>query len=269
MIDEDSSVPKPLFCGQKWDDMLPHAKDAGICLGCGKLVSDFRNKSWLDIDKAHRASPLPVCGIYNDSQLNSWGKEIPIVHQFNLTRWLRYSAVVLAFTNLFPSLVHGQTTPSTSQVKIIDKSGVKKSVPAKLVERNIIRGTVVKLQSDSTKLPLPNTDVIINHQSIKLHTKTDSLGRFKIDITNKINALPDSLTLAFSHKDFPGKDTVISKHDLNPLNITLSNLKNKGYPVTQKTVSYESFYAAPPREADQMKPDTNKSKSWWQKLWKK
>ena len=54
--------------------MIPCGKNGRICLGCGKIVTDFRNYKMKEIVKTHLSSPAPVCGIYTDKQLNNWGQ---------------------------------------------------------------------------------------------------------------------------------------------------------------------------------------------------
>ena len=74
MLDQQENIKKPLPCNQKWDCKLK--TDSGrICLGCGKLVSVFIKSSWADIAKVHNSTPIPVCGIYLEEQINYWGIE--------------------------------------------------------------------------------------------------------------------------------------------------------------------------------------------------
>lgn len=269
MFDPNQPLPKPLSCQQNWNDMLPHEKGR-ICLGCGKLVTDFRNKSWSDIEKVQRASPLPVCGLYSEQQFNNWGHEIQTPVHLNFSKWLKYSAVLLSFTNLFPSQVDAQTKASDTQVKVIDKSGQQKQNNAKPHKR-IISGIVVKMNSDSTKLPLRNVSVIINHKSVKLQTETDSLGNFKIDITNKSKLLPDSISLVFSHIDYPVKNVKINKHINIPLTIVLTDIEIKGYAVPLINATANApYYGVYIEDKKPIKKDTAiLKKSWWKRLWKK
>lgn len=269
MFNPEQPLPKPLSCNQNWNDMLPHGKGR-ICLSCGKLVTDFRNKHWRAIEKVQRASPLPVCGLYTEEQLNNWGKEIKISDSINFSKWLKYSAVFLSFTNLFPSQVDAQAKPINTQVKEIDKPGLQKPNKAKPHKR-IISGTVVKMQGINSKLPLRNVSVIINHKSVKLQTKTDSLGVFKIDITNKSKFLPDSITLIFSHPDYPAKNLKINKHSIQSLTVVLSEIEIKDYgvPIIDMNPNVPYFGVMLIDDKPIKKDTVIAKKSWWKRLWKK
>ena len=95
--------------------MLP--TDGGrICLGCGKLVSDFRKNSWHDIAKVHSGSPIPVCGIYSDEQLNSWGHEI-YTHQSSCSKLVTISAALLALAQITPTTLQAQTKITQQQTQ--------------------------------------------------------------------------------------------------------------------------------------------------------
>lgn len=269
MFNPEQPLPKPLSCQQNWNDMLPHDKGR-ICLGCGKLVTDFRNKSWSDIEKAQRKSPLPLCGLYSEEQFNNWGKEIHATHPINFSKWLKYSAVFLSFTNLFPSQVDAQTKASDTQVKVIDKSGQQKQKAKP--HRRIIRGTVVKMNPDSTKYPLRNVNIIINHKSVKLQTKTDSLGIFKIDITNKSKLLPEIITLVISHPDYPVKNIKTNQHNVKSLTVVLTEVEVKGYavPLIDAGTGNVPYYGIAYENPKPTKKDSVVViKSWWKKLWKK
>ena len=67
-------IEKPKSCNQKWSEMKT-AEGGRICLKCEKLIIDFRNKKWNEINTIHNVSNNPVCGIYTNRQLENWGND--------------------------------------------------------------------------------------------------------------------------------------------------------------------------------------------------
>jgi hypothetical protein len=254
-----NSLPaKPLPCNQKWDDMIPCGKNGRICLGCGKVVTDFRNFKMKEIVKTHLSSSAPVCGIYTDKQLNNWGQIKGTTH---FAKLISISSVFIALSQLFQGEIFSQTkSQHTEAVSNSAKSqkAVKNKIPIKQ-----IRGTVVRFNSDSTKSPIQGASIVLQNDS-SFHTTTDSLGRFKINISRKFISLPKTLKLWVSHPDYPAKSLSINKKQLSPLDVILSETLVESKKV--ELISHGSyFYAMPPVKEKQ---DTSKNKKWWQKKMK-
>lgn len=262
-MDEQQEVKKPIPCNQKWDDMLP--TDRGrICLGCGKLVSDFRESSWKNISKVHSSSPIPVCGIYSDEQLNSWGHEI-YAHQSSCSKLLTISATLLALAQLSPTTLQAQTKVTQQQTQSSKQPSQNKPTVTKPTKK-FISGTVVVLQSDSTKRPLQHVSVFVLQDTLHLKTTTDSVGRFVIDITNRFSKLPNTITLIASHPDFGTKSITLNKSNLKSLDITFQQVTVVGKVILgEPSVSVSSFYAAPPVQMDTLEKQTTIKKKWWQR----
>lgn len=259
MLNEKKEINKPLPCEQKWEDMLP-ADKGKICLGCGKLVSDFRKYSWADIAKVHSNSPIPVCGIYSEEQLNFWGKEISS-HQSTGSKLMTLTAALLALIQLYPTTLQSQTKVTQQQTQSNKKPSQNKPLIAK-ASKKLISGTVVVHQSDSTKRPAYGVSIFVMQDSLLLKTTSDSMGRFEIDITYKFNKLPNRITLVVSHHDFPIKTISLNKFSNNILDITLYQKTIEARKVSlMGHASY--YYALPPVKKDTVKKERKK---WWQ--WK-
>lgn len=254
-------VSKPLPCNQKWDNMIP-AKGGRICLGCGKLVTDFRKKSWSDISKIHGKSLIPVCGIYTDEQLNSWGNEI-FVRQYLNTKIAKLSAAFFAITQLLPVSLQSQTKQLQQQTQTIKQPVSNNKTVSKQVKR-YISGTIVLLQSDSAKMPVKGVSVSIFQDSLHLKTRSDSVGRFVIDITKQFHKLPDKISLIISHPDYQIQTYRISKKEQKSIDITLRNMGVESNEI--KLVTHMSyFYAMPPQKKSSNEKDTLVTKKkWWQ-----
>lgn len=253
-----NSLPKkPLPCNQKWDDMIPCGKNGRICLGCGKVVTDFRNYKMKEIVKSHLSSPAPVCGIYTDKQLNNWGQIKGTTHFVKL---ISISSIFIALSQLFQGDVFSQTKSLHTEA-VSDSAKSQKAVNNKKPIKHI-RGTVVRLNSDSTKSPIKGASIVLQNDS-SFHTTTDSLGRFKINLSRKFVSLPKTLKLWVSHPDYSAKSLSINKEQLSALDVILSEALVESKNVQRiSTTSFEYFYAMPPVKEKQ---DTSKNKKWWQK----
>jgi hypothetical protein len=65
------SIPKPKHCDQNWLEMQ-EVQYGRICGKCENLLVDFRKKSWQEIRSIQYQSAHTTCGIYSESQLESW-----------------------------------------------------------------------------------------------------------------------------------------------------------------------------------------------------
>lgn len=250
-------IKKPLPCDQNWNDMLP--TDGGrICLGCGKLVSDFRKQKWTDIAKVHSSSPIPVCGIYSKEQIDSWGLDVTS-RQSSCTKLIAVSATLLALSQFSSTTLKAQT--NVVQEQSLTQSSKQKPVNTK-PKKKYVSGTVVVLRSDSTKMPLKNASVFIAQDSLRLNTTTDSVGRFVIDISGRFSKLPNQITLYLSHPDFMTKSVTLNKSNLKVLDITFSQVTIEDERVPLISRGQTAFYAAE-RPETIVKPE----KKWWQ-FWK-
>lgn len=259
MLNQQQDIKKPIPCNQNWNEMLP--TDGGrICLGCGKLVSDFRKSSWVDIAKVHSKSPIPVCGIYSKEQINSWGQNISI-HQSSCSKLVTISAALLALAQLSPTPLKAQKTVAQEQTQTSKQLLKQKPTNAK-PKQKFVSGTVVVLQSDSTKLPLKDASIFILQDSLYLKTVTDSVGRFVIDITSRFNNLPNAITLILSHPDIMTKSISLKKNNLKVLDITFSQIiiESKKTPLVSRGTAYYVEVS--------IEPISKPEKKWWQ-FWKR
>lgn len=259
-MNHKKDIKKPLPCNQKWDNMLPNG-NGRICLGCGKLVSDFRKYSWNDITKVHNSSPIPVCGIYSEEQLNSWGKEI-YTNQSSYSKLVAISAALLALTQLSVTTAQSQTTAKQQQTQTGNQS-VQNKPTIKKPTSKFISGTIVVLQCDSSKNPLGDVSVFVLQDSLHLKTTTDSVGRFVIDISKKFDKLPKKITLIISHPDFPNKSITINKNNLKALHITLNQFSVVGNHIPLISGAVSSYYASPPQNIDTLEKQRALKKNWW------
>jgi hypothetical protein len=193
-----NTIVKPLPCFQKWEDMAPY-EGGRLCGGCGKVVTDFRKKSWTEIEQTHIKSSFPVCGIYDDKQINFWGQQV--LSKNNFLRSRKFFSAFFAFLYLSSPKIQLKAQP---RQEIQSKQKETPSTPKPRIEKKRIIGTIVKQLNDSTKIPLENAVVYLYEDSLH-KTKTDSLGRFILDISKKYNSLPKDLSLIVSHPDFPTK----------------------------------------------------------------
>jgi hypothetical protein len=267
MVNENNEVSKPLSCNQKWDAMLPQGKGR-TCLKCQKHVTDFRSYSWREIEKVHRENPLPVCGLYSQEQLNNWGRETHVSYHRNFSKLLKYSAAILTFTQLSPFELDAQAKPISVHEKIADQPGVKKAVSTN-PRRKIISGTVVRLRGDSTQIPIPNVEVILKYKYAKLRTKTDSLGVYKMDITNKSKYLPEIFSVYFSHPDHPIKKVNFNKHNPEKATVVLSEIEIQQYSVPLIDAGTPHYGVMETEDKPTKKDTVAERKSMWKKFWKK
>ncbi len=219
MQNAQQDIKKPLPCDQYWNDMLP-TEGGRICLGCGKLVSDFRKQNWTDIAKVHSSSPIPVCGIYSKEQIDSWGHDVTS-RQSSCSKLVAVSATLLAFSQFSSTTLKAQT--KVVQEQSLTQSSKQKPTYTK-PKQKYVSGTVVVLRSDSTKMPLKNASVFIAQDSLRLNTITDSVGRFVIDLSGRFSKLPNQITLYLSHPDFMTKSVTLDKSNLKVLDITFSQV---------------------------------------------
>lgn len=254
------TVKKPSPCHQNWEDMIP-AEKGRICLGCGKKVTDFRNYTWVEIEKAHKSSEKPVCGIYTDEQISSWDKNSSGQKSCS-SRYVAISAALMALTQFSPNIVKAQKIDNQEQSPINNSP-----ISLNNANQKIICGTVVTINADTTMLPLKGVLIQVLQENVLLETTSDSFGRFNLDITNSFSNLPDNLDLIISHIDYLVQPISLNKNNLKPLDIILSNLTIKAKKIPS-TDSNTSFYAVvSPKSTSSTDTLKKQPKKWWQ-FWK-
>ncbi|MBK8625439.1 MAG: hypothetical protein IPN86_07725 [Saprospiraceae bacterium] len=255
------TVKKPSPCHQNWEDMIP-AEKGRICLGCGKKVTDFRNYNWVEIEKAHKSSPIPVCGIYTDEQISSWDTNSSGQKSCS-SRYFAISAALLALTQFPPNIVSAQKIDNQEQTPIN-----KPAISLENANQKIICGTVVVINADTTMLPLKGVLIQVLQENMLLESTSDSFGRFNIDITNSFSKLPDNLDLIISHQDYLVQPITLNKNNLKPLDIILSDVTIKAKKI-QFTDTNTSFYAVvSPKSTSSSETLKKEQKKWWQ-FWKR
>jgi hypothetical protein len=259
---ENTETAKPLPCHQKWDDMTP--TDCGrICHGCGKVVHDFRKISWNEIENIHRNSPIPVCAIYSEEQLNSWGHEVVDPAEFSSVKFLMLSSALIAFTQFQPDTLYAQEKSPQEHVQTGKQKPPVKNLPVQQKKR-IISGTVVILNPDSTKRPAKDITLYVFEDSTHLRATTDSAGRFAIDITSRFSRLPNNLSLIVTHPDISTRSFLIKKGKLKSIDILLKQANINSYKIPVISKGYPTFYyAQPPDSKDSREINKRKKRKWW------
>ena len=166
---------------------------------------------------------------------------------------IRFRAYIL-FTVLFSLLVYAP---------VAHWSWHPDGFLAKMGALDFAGGTVVHINSDSTKRTIKGASIVLQNDS-SFNCKTDSLGRFKINISRKYSSLTDSLILFVSHPDYLSQSLSINKNKSVALKIALSEVlvEEHSVPLINIINTPAYFYAKAPEIE---KPDTTKNKKWWQK----
>jgi hypothetical protein len=284
MLESTEPISKPLPCHQIWDEMLP--VDGGrICTGCGKLVVDFRNHKWREIEQAQRESIVPLCGIYNPKQIENWGSEVtPSIS--GCSRMVRLSAALLAFAQIAPGNLPAQTNTPQHQVPPSDQK-TKQNPPVKPKTntppaKRIISGTVATQVSDTTKLPLACAELTLVRGTKIMTAETDSFGRYSLDLSNIYTSLKDTFEIVITHPAHSSHTIKCARKDLKPNQRNVVDVVLWDASVVAKKpilISNGSHFMAminPPEEKAKALPANNtklkkegKFKRWWRHLWKK
>ena len=263
-------MDKPLPCFQKYDDMLP-ADGGRVCMGCGKLVIDFTKSKWEDIEQKHLSKTDPTCGIYNPKQLVYWGKEIPKEKYFDFHKFT-FPAIFVSLFQIASSPLFAQKNLSTE--KVVVNSTNPKPPLRKVDGKKKIKGVTLMEIGDRKFLPVSNVRVVVTAKNFQAETKSDSLGRFSLDITKKFSSLPDNISVSIVHPDFILYHLIVDKNKLKLLRIILHQADIIADSVfSEPTVI--AFYAVP--LSDTLKPAVNetkatilpskKKKKFWPWLW--
>ena len=203
-----TSIPKPKHCGQNWLEMNP-TKGGRICKQCDKVIVDFSNKSWAEIEKIQKQNNISVCGMYNPQQINFWGQEISTNNNIILKK--------IAFTGLTVSLAtssYGQTINRSDSI--------------------VIEGKII---NEATNEELPFAFLLLKNANIK--TMTDFNGNFKLILKN-IQSIPMPDTLEIISLGYQKKQIIINdfnkiKVESGKLNLTLApDRENITYYYVQK-----------------------------------
>jgi len=271
MVELPEIIKKPLPCFQEWDEMIP--VDGGrVCSSCSKLVSDFRCTTWAEISKIHKESPVPVCGLYSDVQLSTWGKEVS-EKRFAYPKLLTSSLAVLSLLNFLPNSIIAQKPIQSKETNLSIPGTKERQIESKKVRR-ILKGIVLIHKTDSIKLPLRKAVITILEDSLKRKTLTDSLGRFQLVITKEFEKLPYTLTLIVSHPDYPIKTVKIDKNSLKPIEVSLMNIEVQENSVRSIETGVTYFYVSGPAPTINAPSNTDSlgspkpKKKWWQ-WWRK
>lgn len=284
MPETTEPLSKPLPCDQLWDDMLP--VDGGrVCTACGKVVVDFRNLKWWEIEQAQRDSVVPLCGIYDKQQIEHWGSEVmqPVS---GCSRMLRLSAALLAIAQLAPGNLPTQTSAPQHQVPASDHK-TKQNSPAKQntntpPARRIISGTVVTRVNDTTKLPLACAELTIIKGTKIIRAETDSSGVYSLDLSSIYASLHDTFEIVVTHPAHSSHTIKCARKDLKPnqrnlIDVVLADVFIEGrkvklirngpsFGVTQYAVEEKNKAEQP----NIVKPKKqSKFKKWWRHLWRK
>jgi hypothetical protein len=100
-------LPKPKHCGENWLAMQP-ADGGRICGKCTRLIRDFSNASWAEIERVQRENNYSVCGMYAPAQLEHWG-QTPAPRKFQLALPLVVATTAVALLHPAPGKVNAQS----------------------------------------------------------------------------------------------------------------------------------------------------------------
>jgi len=278
MFEAKKPLSKPLPCNQRWEDMLP-ADGGRICKGCGKLVVDFRNYRWYEIEQAQRESIVPMCGIYDNEQLNNWGKDFSPTAGGS-SGLVKLSAVLLAVVQLVPIYLTAQTKAPQEQTvsqrqKNTQKLPQKQAGSAPL--KRIISGTVVLQANDTTRRPLPNAVVSIVCGDKSIEYTTDSAGRFTLDITSVYKKLRDTFEIEVTHPQHMPTIIEYARRNIKPtennlIDVVLRDLEitgRKAERLNYETTSVSVFSATYIEPRSKAQKGLSKIKAWWRPITKK
>jgi hypothetical protein len=252
------SVPKPLPCNQKWDDMRPVGTDHRVCLGCDKLVTDFRQQTWRTIETTHRDSLMPVCGIYTDQQLQMWGLD-------NATQpaCSRFATLTAALLTLTPLSVAAQENPKTL---------ISQTANNAAQATDYIAGTIIFEYANGEKEPFFGAVICVFKDGvISQKAVADFNGRFRINLDNQFVSLPDNVLLRVSSHQIQSQYFNVNKQNVNALNITIKDstiTKIKEVEITPPPPV--AFYVTAPASTTLAAPvePVRKPRKWWQ-FWKR
>ena len=216
-----TSIPKPKHCGQNWLEMNP-TNGGRICRQCDKIIVDFSNKSWAEIENIQRQNNNGVCGMYKPQQLDYWGQEIPT----NNHSFLKAVAIT-GLTVSFATSLHGQ------KIDILDSI--------------VIEGKIID-ETTSEELLFAS----VHLKNCKIKTLTDHEGNFKLVLRNIPRIpMPDTLeinSIGYQKKQIAINDVNKIKVDSGKLNLTLA----------PETKNITAFYVRKPTLVQRIKWKLNK-----------
>jgi hypothetical protein len=194
-------MDKPLKCRQKWDDMTP-ADGGRICSQCEKLIIDFSKSKWRDIEKRQADNNNSLCGLYSSRQLKYWGQQPPLI-DINFKRPVVLSSFVLTLLSVTPSLNFSQTRVDTSINKKIRQTPIDSAAKASPNQRTILHGRVYDKQTNES-MPYANVGV----RGTKVWATTDSLGRYRLDISSLVDTT-EAISILASYINYQIGEEVI------------------------------------------------------------
>ena len=245
-----------------------------ICHGCGKLVVDFRDKKWSEIEKIQQESILPLCGIYDKVRIDNWGLEIS-THTHSCSRLLSLSATLLALAQVSPLNLSAQNRIVQHQVSEYHVNTKNKQsdndTSCNHTIKRIIIGTIVAKVYQNQKKPLLGAQLCIATTLKTISTHTDSFGRFYLDISSIFDDLSETfqIILTPSHTkpypiNFVRKN--IKPDERNIFDITVTDYNTEDGFVSSAGSSFYIAFSDTPTKAAQKKE--SRIKRWWHKLTK-
>ena len=205
-------MQKPQNCNQDWSKMTP-AKGGRICGSCEKLIVDFRKKSWKEIETKQSANNNSLCGLYDQKQLDHWGKEVPKSN--SCSKILLYTSMILSM-NAATSELQGKTNIPLLKSEIIQTDQQAEQVQNKQHSNSLITITG-KIIDEVSKEPLIGVTVQLKDAAIGTITNVE--GNFTLKDINQKN-----ITLLISYVGYEAKEIVLDESQLNQQNLTLGEI---------------------------------------------
>ena len=175
-----------------------------ICSACQKKVIDFTKKSWKQIEEIQNANNNSLCGVYTQEQLKHWGYELNNLRNNRFKKITILTSAILTTTLTFYSknVLSQPTVYEQNENEAINKND---SINNKLPD--FIEGTVfIKNTND------PVAFISIGFKKNLLYDRTDSQGKFKIDLRSISNFSSD--TLEIKAEGFVTKQIITNKKSL-------------------------------------------------------
>lgn len=184
------TVPNP--CQQAWNEMIPN-NEGHFCSHCNKTVIDFTQLTDEQVAAVFKNTSGKVCGRFTASQLD---RDLLTPRTTHHNPFIPAAVMTAALVTVAVNSDAQQAKPSTQFIqtpgmvmKVAESTAVvakKDTVPAKDIIRTV-SGKVI----DSTGAPIPWATIQI--KNTRSHVVTDTNGRFKINITEKLAGTANTL----------------------------------------------------------------------------
>jgi hypothetical protein len=208
-------LPKPKHCGEDWLAMQP-AVGGRICGKCTKLIRDFSNCSWTEIERVQRENNYSVCGMYSPAQLRHWG-QTSAPHQFGLAAPLLLATAAVSLLPGESGKAHAQAP--AAQIIRQDTAGVAASNPADKPRQAArwIRFSGKAIHAE-TKEPLPGVNVLL--KGTPIGAVCGHQGEFQLEVDAA--ELDSAGILVFSFIGFRAEEVPVYPATPGPFTVAMT-----------------------------------------------